>query len=156
MSKKILSVFVLGLLIGAFVTSGPPNVEPVIAVRRTTPTPTRVSTPTPSPVQNQVGGFYKDLTGANLDSAFLAYHDFSGFTFTNASLRYVNLHSAYLNNASMNGADFTGANLTGVNITGTKLDGVKWYSCPQGEGQCGTTTCPDGITFLSTDGAVCF
>lgn len=159
MTNKIFSVFVLGLILGIIFTTLTHSVQKVDAARRRpSPTPTAAVTPVPTtaPVQNQIAGFYKNLSGAILDNAFLAYHDFSGVNFANASLKYTNLQSSYLNNANLNGVDFTGATLTGVNLTGATLEGVKWYNCPEGDGVCGETVCPDGSTKLSTDGAVCF
>lgn len=155
--EKIFSVFALGLLVGVIFTSLTQNVQSVDAARRrVTPTPAPIITTTPAPAQNQVAGYYKNLTGANLESAFLAYHDFSGFNFTNANLRYSKLNSAYLNNATMDGVDFTGSTLTGIDLTGTTLTGVKWYYCPEGDLMCGETVCPDGTTKLTTQDAVCF
>lgn len=182
--EKVFSVFILGLLLGSFITTltrqplpvdaatprrrptitpvaptptpVPPTATPTAVVTPTDPTPTLIPTATPTtvPVQNQVGGYYKDLTGANLNNAFLAYHDFTGFNFSNASLRDTNLQKSYLTNANLDGADLTGSNLSGVNLTGAITSNIKWYSCPEGEGMCGGTTCPDG-TQITTDGAVC-
>jgi len=159
MTKKIFSVFVLGLIIGIIFTTLTQSVQKVEAARRRpSPTPTAAITPVPTitPIQNQVAGFYKNLTGAVLDNAFLAYHDFTGVNFTNASLRTANLQSSYMNNAILDGVDFTGSNMTGVDLTGTTLVGVKWYYCPEGDGMCGETVCPDGTTKLATQDAVCF
>jgi hypothetical protein len=185
--EKVFSIFVLGLLLGSFITTltrqpipvdaatprrrvtptvtpviptptpVPPTATPTAVVTPADPTPTLVptATPTTAPIQNQVGGYYKDLTGANLNGAFLAYHDFTGFNFTGATLRDTNLQKSYMINASLDSVDFTGANLSGLNLTGAVTTNIKWYSCPEGEGMCGSTTCPDGVTQLITDGAVC-
>lgn len=145
--EKIFSVFSLGLLVGIMFTSLTQNVRSVDASKKK---------PTPTPVPSRVAGFYQDLTGAILDQSFLAYHDFSGFVLTNASLRSANLSAANFDAANLDGVDFTGANLSNMSHAGATFVGSKWYSCPEGEGQCGATTCPDGTTILSTDGAVCF
>jgi hypothetical protein len=156
MTKKIFSVFALGLLVGIIITSLTKNVQTVEASRRrTTPTPTPIATTTPAPPQPKLAGYYQDLTDAVLNGAFLAYHDFSGFTLTNAIIRDANLTAANFDGADLSGVDFTNSNLTNMSYTNANLTGVKWYNCPNGEGACGGTTCPDG-TQITTDGGVCF
>lgn len=182
--EKVFSIFVLGLLLGSFITTltrqplpvdaatprrrptitpipptptpVPPTATPTAVITPTDPTPTLIptATPTAAPVQSQVGGYYKNLTGAVLDNAFLAYHDFTGFIFSNASLRGASLQKSYLIDSNLDSVDFTGANLSGINLTGAVTTNIKWYSCSEGEGMCGSTTCPDG-TQITSDGAVC-
>ncbi len=159
MSKNIfLTVTSFLIVCGVLITSVPRSPQNVLATRRhkptLTPVPTTVVvTPTPGSI-NTPGGLYRNLSLAVLDSYKLAYHGFEGFNFSGASLRDADLRYSLFTNAKLDGADFTGSNLDKADITGATTVGTIWYSCPQGDGQCGSTTCPNG-TQISTDGASC-
>lgn len=115
-----------------------------------TPTPTSSSTP-----QVGNGTFYSNLSGATLTGAYLAYHDFHGFDFSNAILRDTNLIYSNLTGAKLTNTDLTNSDLRGINFSNVDLSTVKWYFCPTGTGTCGATTCPDGH-LITTDGASCY
>ncbi|MFA5894284.1 MAG: pentapeptide repeat-containing protein [Candidatus Shapirobacteria bacterium] len=144
---KNVTIFYFGLILGIITTAFPIFIKNVLAVR-----PIRTDS------VNYYGGFYKDLNSARLtgngDGIFLAYHDFTGFNFTDADMGYDNLVETKFINANLTRTNFTGADLTNAYFSGaTNLDTTKWYSCPA-DGQCGETTCPDGSK-LTTMGSSC-
>jgi uncharacterized protein YjbI with pentapeptide repeats len=62
-----------------------------------------------------------NLTGANLEGAYLRGANLEGAHLTGAYLRGANLEGAYLTGAYLTGANLRGANLTGANLTGAYL-----------------------------------
>lgn len=71
-------------------------------------------------LNNEEGGHYADLLGANLHGADLHGADLRG-----ANLQAANLHGANLQRADLQRANFRGANLRGANLRGANID----YSC---------------------------
>ena len=72
----------------------------------------------------------KDLSQANLRSAYLWEGDLTNANLSKADLREVNIFRGKLMGANFTEADMTGvtlynANLTGANLTGTNLTGAK-------------------------------
>jgi uncharacterized protein YjbI with pentapeptide repeats len=66
-----------------------------------------------------------NLTGANLDKAFLGEADLTGANFDKALLRETNLTGANLDKAFLREADLTGANLSEADLSGANLAGAK-------------------------------
>lgn len=144
--SKNVTIFYFGLILGVITTAFPIFIKNVLAVR-----PTRTDS------VNYYGGFYKDLNNARITGngggIFLAYHDFTGFNFTDANLEYDNLVETKFINANLTRTNFTGADLTNAYFAGaTSLDTVKWYACST-DGQCGETICPDGFKISVVNGS---
>ena len=73
----------------------------------------------------------KDLTGCNLQYAYLERADLTGAYLNGANLIRTNLKgavltSAFLRDADLRGADFRYADLERVDLTGAKLEGATW------------------------------
>jgi len=150
--RQLLSTFVLGLAIG--LVFSPASFTQTVFAKHKRPTPTPTSIPNPTTGNDFRGGYYSNLSNSNFDSTFIAYHDFTGFDFSNASIRFSQVKGSNLSQANLTNVDFTGSNLNGANLTGANLTGIKWYNCPEGDGVCGSTTCPDGHS-IGTHGATC-
>ena len=73
--------------------------------------------------------FGADLSGANLNDAYLRYADLRYANLSNANLRF-----AFLNDADLSYADLSHADLSNANLNYANLIGVYWYN----------TNCPDG------------
>ncbi len=156
--RRLFTVFFLGLIIGATLLPTPFSIQQVFASKDSKEREHRRPSPTAPPISSGNdfrGGFFSNLSSSNFDSTFIAYHDFTGFDFSNASIRNAKVNNSIFTNTNLTNVDFTGSNLNGVNLTGANLTGVKWYNCPEGDGVCGSTTCPDGHS-IGTDGATCF
>jgi hypothetical protein len=65
-----------------------------------------------------------DLSGANLNNAYLTYANLSGANLNNAYLTYANLSGADLTDANLTGAKLYGADLSGADLTGADLTGA--------------------------------
>ena len=89
----------------------------------------------------------KNLAGANLQKAILAYADWHEANLSNAKLQEAdltntNLKGTNLSNAKLQGADLTNTNLKGANLTNANLEGANLTFAQLDEAIVCNTTLP--------------